>query len=97
MIDWEHLLWRMGEDWELLLWHLLLFRYIYPLHAHYVPRALFDRLMARLHEAMDPAAPPRVAFRGALLAPFSYNADLQRGYPDPRTPEEPASPSAAMP
>jgi hypothetical protein len=94
LIDWDHLLWRMGDDWELLLWHLLLFRYIYPLHAHYVPRDVLSRLVSRLHDALEPAAMPRVAFRGALLAPFSYNADLLRGFPDPRLDPSLAPPPA---
>jgi hypothetical protein len=31
-LDWDHLIKRMGEHWELLLWHLLFFRYVYPCH-----------------------------------------------------------------
>jgi hypothetical protein len=83
-IDWDHLLWRMGEDWELLLWHVLLFRYVYPMHADYVPREVLRGLLGRLEARLDEPISATGAFRGPLIGPFSYNADLERGYPDPR-------------
>ena len=36
-LDWNQILNRAGEHWEILLWALLFFRYVYPRNSDYVP------------------------------------------------------------
>jgi len=43
--DWERELKLVGEHWEMLLWSLLLFRYVYPAQTHYVPAAIWRKLL----------------------------------------------------
>ncbi|MBI3725032.1 nucleotidyltransferase [bacterium] len=82
-LDWTYLLGRMGEHWELLLWHLVFFRYVYPAHAAYVPRWLMVELLSR-EEALVTDAAKRsneaAPFRGTLVSCFSFQGDVAKGY-----------------
>ncbi len=65
-LDWRRILWLMGEHWEMLLWCLVLFRYVYPSCADYVPGRVWDELMQRFKTEL--AHPNRRAsFRGSLV------------------------------
>jgi hypothetical protein len=85
-LDWDHLLDRMDEHWELLLWHLIFFRYVYPCHADYVPPQVMATLLARYRRML--AAPHGdergSAFRGTLVSQFSFAKDVKEGYRDLR-------------
>src|SRR5262249_12555770 len=62
----ERVLQLSGEHWEILLWHLLLFRYCYPMHSDAVPAKIWDGLLSRLWRELrkkDRSAP----FRGSLI------------------------------
>lgn len=85
-LDWDHLIDRMGEHWELLLWHLLFFRYVYPCHTDYVPRRVMDKLLGRYQELLAKGARPEQgeAFRGTLVSQFSFAKDVKEGYRDLR-------------
>src|SRR5256885_4622518 len=48
--DWDRELQLVGEDWEMLLWSLLLFRYAYPAQTHYVPARIWRDLLRRLEK-----------------------------------------------
>ncbi len=83
-VDWERVLARLGDDYELLLWHLLMFDFVYPGHAEYLPQELmaelFERVRARWSESEDARA-----FRGTLLDQFSFTVDIEDwGYRDAR-------------
>ena len=87
-LDWRYLLDRMGEHWELLLWHLVFFRYCYPCRASEVPRGVMDELFERYRAVLDSPGPPppeSEAFRGTLVSIFSFQADVAKGYRDLRT------------
>jgi hypothetical protein len=85
-LDWKHLLARLGEHWELLLWHVIFFRYIYPCHAHYVPAWLMDELLGRYRRLVDGADPVKSpGFRGTLVSQFSFRGDVEHGYRDLRS------------
>ncbi|HZP16518.1 MAG TPA: nucleotidyltransferase [Terriglobales bacterium] len=86
-LDWGRILELAGEHWEIVLWALILFRYIYPAHTHYVPASLWEDLLARytrLLQHPDPEAP----FRGSLVDDNIFSIDikdwgledLQQGY-----------------
>jgi hypothetical protein len=83
-LDWARLLDRMDPDWEVLLGHLVTFRFIYPAERDVVPRWVLDELSGRLaRERRDsPTAP---VCRGTLLTPHDYEPDVTVwGYADAR-------------
>jgi predicted nucleotidyltransferase len=64
--DWERELQLVGEHWEMLLWSLLLFRYVYPAQTHYVPAAIWRKLLRRF-ETQIARPHPDARFRGSLV------------------------------
>ncbi len=74
-LDWDRLLSLVGEHWEMLLWALLLFHYVYPTHAAYVPRSLWDDLLGRFLETLDHPN-RRARFRGSLIDPNMFAIDV---------------------
>lgn len=74
-LDWQRLMDLAGEHWEVVLWHLVLFQYVYPAHTEYVPCAIWDELLGRLHNLLrhpDQRAP----FRGSLIDPNMFAIDV---------------------
>ena len=62
--------------WEVLLIHLLNFRFIYPSERDCVPRWLFDVLIERINaQAELPMADVKIC-RGRLLSPRDYAIDI---------------------
>ncbi len=84
-LDWERLLGRFGEDWRVLLSHLVLFGFVYPTERERVPRWVMRRLLDRLRDELDvPGAGDRVC-RGTLVSREQYLYDLEvLGYRDAR-------------
>lgn len=87
-IDWERLRWRFGEHWQVLLIHLILFRYIFPGKQLVIPGTLMDELTGRL--AADVRNPPEVdpgLCRGPLVSLTDYEIALREwDYLDARQP-----------
>jgi hypothetical protein len=82
-LDWRRVHHLMGEDYPLLLWHLLLYDYVYPGKGRHVHRFMV-RLFHKMRKRWPESHPPSY-FRGPLLDPVSYNVDmLETGYEDPR-------------
>lgn len=77
-IDWDHLLWRFGPDWRVLLSHLILFGFIYPTQRDRIPPAVIGSLTSRLDEEEDRATGPPIC-RGTLLSRAQYLTDLGAG------------------
>ena len=75
-IDWKRLLSYMEAYWEVLLIHLLNFRFIYPTERHLVPRWLMDELMQRLQAHLLLPAPKVKVCRGRLFSPRDYVTDI---------------------
>lgn len=84
-LDWERLLRRFGEHWPVLLSHLVLFLYVYPVEAKAVPGWVMGELQRRLAaELAQPAGTERIT-RGPLLSREQYLIDVDEwGYRDPR-------------
>ena len=89
-LDWQRLLDRMGPEWEVLLAHLVNFRFVYPAERDVVPAWLLHELLARLGHSQsevgrgrrEPAAP---VCRGTLFTPHDYVPDVTAwGYADAR-------------
>jgi hypothetical protein len=75
-LDWQRLLEIAGEHWEMLLWALVLFHYVYPAHANYVPPMIWSGLLERLHQAL--AHPDAMApFRGSLVDDKMFAIDVK--------------------
>ena len=75
-IDWKRLLRYMEPYWEVLLIHLLNFRFVYPSERDCVPRWLFDVLIERINaQAELPMADVKIC-RGRLLSPRDYAIDI---------------------
>jgi hypothetical protein len=71
-IDWRRLLGYMDLHWEVLLVHVLNFRWAYPSEREQVPRWLMDELLGRLEQQLD-LPPPRVKIcHGRMLSPIDY-------------------------
>lgn len=74
-LDWSRILQLTGENWEILLWALVLFRYVYPAQTQYVPIDVWTDLLNRFGEAVavpDPNAP----FRGSLIDDKMFAIDV---------------------
>jgi len=82
-IDWRRLLNHMEQYWEVLLIHILNFRFIYPTERENVPRWLYDELLQRAREHADLPIPQTRICRGRLFSPIDYEIDVtQWGFAD---------------
>ena len=83
-IDWKHLLQRFGEDWRVLLSHLVLFGFIYPSERHRVPPAVIETLCQRVRAEQVLPVTGQIC-RGPLLSRAQYLIDVEeRGFRDAR-------------
>ena len=76
-IDWKRLLSHMEQYWEVLLMHVLNFRFIYPSERDRVPRWLLDELLTRLRERADLPPPQTRICRGRLFSRTDYTIDVR--------------------
>jgi hypothetical protein len=74
-LRWDRVLELAGEHWEVVLWSLLLFRYVYPAQSGYVPRELWQDLLARLRTELR-SPNPQAKFRGSLIDPAMFAIDV---------------------
>lgn len=71
-IDWRRLLGYMEVHWEVLLMHLLNFRWIYPTERNHVPRWLMDELIDRIGRQLELPPPRHRICRGRLFSRVDY-------------------------
>jgi hypothetical protein len=89
-LDWPRLLRRFGQNWRVLLSHLVLFGFIYPGQRGCVPAWVLSALMRRLSGELGDAGPGGAgvephACRGTLLSREQYLPDVEeQGYRDGR-------------
>ena len=82
-IDWRRLLSYMDQYWEVLLVHVLNFRFIYPTERQRIPSWLMDELLARLHDHAALPVPHAKVCRGRLSSRTDYAVDVtQWGFAD---------------
>ena len=97
-IDWRRLLAYAEQFWEVLLAHLVNFRFIYPTERNCIPRWLMDELLARLQAQENLPAPRMKVCRGRHFSRADYQIDIDKwGFADivgegDRT-DEPAAPA----
>lgn len=86
-LDWQRLLDRFGQNWPVLLSHLVLFRFAYPDHADLIPREVLADLLNRYSEPPPEFPVPGRVCRGTLLSREQYVFDVDgEGYFDARLP-----------
>jgi hypothetical protein len=83
-MDWKHLLARFDPHWEVLLGHLITFRFAFPSEKDQVPGWVMRELIARLEAAESAPAPGGKICRGTLLSRTQYLYELHEGYADAR-------------
>ncbi|MGQ3113662.1 MAG: hypothetical protein ACT6RD_14350, partial [Brevundimonas sp.] len=75
-IDWKSLLDQMDLYWEVLMSHLLNFRFAYPTERDNVPPWLMTELSERLRAQVDLPAPRVKVCRGRLFSARDYVSDV---------------------
>ena len=75
-IDWKKLMAYMELHWEVLLTHLLNFRYIYPSERDLVPRWVMKELTDRLCAHLEMPPPQVKVCRGRVFSPRDYITDI---------------------
>lgn len=84
-MDWERLAWRFDRYWEVLLSHLMLYRFAYPGERSAVPDWLMNRLLAKTADSVKRGDWPTRMCRGNLLSRVNYGIDIGPwGYLDGR-------------
>jgi hypothetical protein len=86
-LDWEYLLARLSPHPEVLLSHLLLFRFSFPGERDKVPAWVLDELITLSRRT--PRRGEEGLCRGTLLSNIQYNVDLASGFRDCRPLEVP--------
>ena len=76
-IDWRRLLAFFDGHWEMLLFHLLNFRWIYPSERNTIPDWLLDELLERLAAQRRQPPPGTKICRGPSVSRTDYQIDVQ--------------------
>jgi len=77
-IDWQRLIMYMNPHWEILLCHLLTFRWIYPSERDAIPDWLLDDLLERLSRQREGPPPATKLCRGRLLSSSDYRSATEK-------------------
>ena len=84
-MDWERVLDRFGDHWEVLLSHLVLYRFSFPSDRSQVPRWVMDELLRRALGHLVEEDPGRKVCRGTLVSKEQYRHVVEHlGYEDER-------------
>lgn len=75
-VDWRRLLSHFEQYWEVLLMHIINFRFIYPTERECVPRWLLDELMDRLENHANMPVPQVKVCRGRMFSRSDYAIDI---------------------
>ncbi len=82
-IDWKGLLAYMDIHWEVLLTHLLNFRWIYPADREKIPAWLIDELLDRLARQRELPPARKKLCRGRMFSRSDYEVDINEwGFAD---------------
>ena len=84
-VDWERLLFRVGEHWPLLLAQLQMFSYVYPGYRTNIPAWVSEQLIERARADIGRDEEEADVTRGTLISRFSFAIDVREwGFADPR-------------
>lgn len=88
-MNWERVLQRFDRYWEVLLGHLMFFRFAYPSEREHVPAWVMWGLMGRGFDSVRGGNWSGKLCRGRLLSQRGYQVDVEeRGYEDGLTWDE---------
>ena len=88
-LDWARVLRRFERHWEVLLAHLMLFRFAYPSDRDAIPDWLMVELMQRSLETVQAGNWEERICRGNLLSKVNYQVDIREwGYANGRAWDE---------
>ncbi|MBI2601053.1 nucleotidyltransferase [Candidatus Daviesbacteria bacterium] len=88
-LDWKKLLSRMEIHWEILLAHLINFRFVYPSDREKVPKWIMHELINRLNLQLTTPIPQQKVCRGPLISRNQYMIDVEEwGYQDFHNPTQ---------
>lgn len=88
-LDWQRILERFGRYWEVLLGHLLFFRFAYPSHREHVPAWVMWGLLSRAFDSVRGGNWSGKLCRGRLLSQLGYRVDVEEcGFEDGLTWDE---------
>jgi hypothetical protein len=77
-LNWDYLMWRMEPHWEVLLAHLLNYRFVYPGEPNAIPASVLKTLTERLQSSeAHPETADRLC-RGDPLSSAQYEVDFNR-------------------
>ncbi len=76
-INWKRLLSYFEQYWEILLIHILNFRFIYPSEREEIPKIILDELLSRLKTQIELPTSLIKICRGRLLSRSDYEVDIQ--------------------
>ena len=83
-LNWDRLLRRFGAHWQLLLVHLILFRFVYPAERDRIPARIVEKLLERWRNENGGESQEKLC-QGTLLSRIQYLSDTERwGYEDAR-------------
>jgi hypothetical protein len=84
-LDWRRLIRRFGEDWRVLLVHLVSFGFVYPGERDVIPGWVIRELSDGLLRETEEPPPGRKVCQGTLLSREQYLVDIASwGYEDAR-------------
>ena len=72
---WDRLLELVGEHWEVLFWHLVLYQYSYPAAVQQVPHRIWQELLHRFQGSLD-KPDSEAGFRGSLIDENMFAIDV---------------------
>jgi hypothetical protein len=75
-LDWDYLISAAGDNWELLLWHLMLYHFVYPIALDRVPRHIWQVLTERFRDAVLNPDLSRARFRGSIVDDVMFQIDF---------------------
>ncbi|MGI8893471.1 MAG: nucleotidyltransferase [Bacteroidia bacterium] len=75
-LNWNRVLDRLDQHWQLLLQHLINFQFVYPSDRDIVPRWLMEELFSRSHELYDLPASTEKVCRGPIIDQTQYRVDI---------------------
>jgi hypothetical protein len=85
LLNWARLVRRFGNNWRVLLSHLVLFGFIYPGERALIPSAVIKDLLGRLQAELDVPTRDSKVCQGTLLSRAQYLVDVDEwGYEDAR-------------
>jgi len=80
-LNWQRLLDRFEPHWEVILAHLINYRFVYPDDTDAIPPEVMDNLLGRASQCTSSSSASRTSCRGDLLSSKQYNVDFSEwGY-----------------